>query len=256
MTNYVYIVGPAGSGKSTLTDSLANTIRSYDLHVLTLNLDPGAEWLPYTPDMDVREYITLAEVMDRYRLGPNGGLIVAVDLTINYINNFVEEIEYQNPDYVLVDTPGQMEIFAFREIGASIMKALGRGPSALLFLIDLFFAKKPSTLASALLLSASTYIRFRLPHLNVLTKIDMISEKEYRKISEWLENLEYLAEALELESESERRIMARDMLSIVSSLGFLGMPLPISATENRGMVELYSELQRMLSSEGEVETPI
>ena len=253
MTNFVYVLGPAGSGKSTLVAALSDVIKANGLSVAILNLDPGAEWLPYSPDIDVRDYVTLSEVMEQYKLGPNGGLIVAVDLTINYLEGFKDEIDYLGPDYVIVDTPGQMELFAFREIGASIVRSLSTGPSAVLFLIDSFFASRPSTLASALLLSASTYIRFMLPQLNILTKIDLLPRTRLEKLIEWLENLENLVEELEHESEEERRLIARDMLMIVGSLGFLGAPLPVSAVKNVGLLELYAEVQRMLGSEGEVE---
>ena len=50
-----------------------------EFDVATLNLDPGVVRLPYTPDIDVRTYVNYDAIVDKYQLGPNGGLIVAMD---------------------------------------------------------------------------------------------------------------------------------------------------------------------------------
>jgi len=49
------------------------------LKVSFINLDPGVEELPYTPQTDVREYVNVRDVMRRYGLGPNGALIKSID---------------------------------------------------------------------------------------------------------------------------------------------------------------------------------
>ncbi|MEM3832840.1 MAG: ATP/GTP-binding protein [Thermoprotei archaeon] len=251
---YIYILGPAGSGKSTLTASLANTIESHDLTVARVNLDPGAEWIPYEPDVDVRNYIKLSDVMEKYKLGPNGGLVVSVDLMINYINDMVKSIEDMEPDYVLIDTPGQMELFAFRDTGVNIAKILGaKKNSAILFLIDSFSMRKPSIMASMLLLAASTYVKFMFPQVNVLTKIDKISDDDLKQIIEWSQDLTALSDALELEMQESQREISRDILIIVSNLGFLGDMVPVSSFRSETTMALYAELQRIFSSEDEAE---
>jgi hypothetical protein len=44
-----------------------------EISVITVNLDPGVQKLPYNPHVDVRDYVTLEEVMEKHKLGPNGG---------------------------------------------------------------------------------------------------------------------------------------------------------------------------------------
>ena len=39
------------------------------------NLDPAAESFEYEPTIDIRELISLGDVMEEMDLGPNGGLI-------------------------------------------------------------------------------------------------------------------------------------------------------------------------------------
>ncbi|MEM3723791.1 MAG: ATP/GTP-binding protein, partial [Candidatus Hadarchaeales archaeon] len=161
MPSLIYLMGPAGCGKSTLTSALHDAISAQELDSITINLDPGVEWLPYTPDIDIRTYVSLSDVMKEFRLGPNGALIVAVDLVVNHLPEIREMVEKWNVDYVIVDTPGQMELFAFRETGPAVVESLSpAGDSMVLFLIDSFFAKNPSSFVSMLMLASSVIARF------------------------------------------------------------------------------------------------
>ena len=79
-TYIVFIVGTAGSGKSRLTEAFGNWLKMSKQDVATVNLDPGVDSLPYSPDIDVRDYVNISELMEKYQLGPNGALIMAADL--------------------------------------------------------------------------------------------------------------------------------------------------------------------------------
>jgi GPN-loop GTPase len=60
----IFITGTAGSGKSLLTARLLQWYRDNNAYPVTLNLDPGAVSLPYEPDVDVRNYIDIATLME------------------------------------------------------------------------------------------------------------------------------------------------------------------------------------------------
>ena len=128
----IFIVGTAGSGKSLLTSSFLEWLKIEKQKVATLNPDPGALTLPYTPDIDVRDYINIEEIMTKYGLGPNGALIMAADLIADEAERIGRDLEALNPDLVLVDTPGQMELFAFRASGPYIARELTKEPKACL----------------------------------------------------------------------------------------------------------------------------
>ncbi|MBN1676983.1 MAG: ATP/GTP-binding protein, partial [Candidatus Thermoplasmatota archaeon] len=55
--NHLYFIGTAGSGKSTLTHAFQVWLQTQGYDSITINLDPGAESLLYTPDIDVRDWI-------------------------------------------------------------------------------------------------------------------------------------------------------------------------------------------------------
>jgi GTPase SAR1 and related small G proteins len=84
-SKYIYVLGTAGSGKSTLVSVLESTFQKYKKYAILVNLDPGAEELPYQPTVDIRNFISLNDVMKKYKLGPNGALIVATDIMVNYL---------------------------------------------------------------------------------------------------------------------------------------------------------------------------
>jgi GTPase SAR1 family protein len=135
----VFIIGTAGSGKSMFTAAFSDWLKMSKQDVATVNLDPGALKLPYSPDVDVRNYVDATEIMEKYGLGPNGAAIMAADLIADEIENLTRDIDEAHADLVLVDTPGQMELFAFRASGPYIVNELTKEPKALMYLFDAVF---------------------------------------------------------------------------------------------------------------------
>ena len=84
----VFIIGTAGSGKSLLTASFSEWLKMSKQNVTVVNLDPGALKLPYSPDVDVRNYVNVGDLMEKYGLGPNGALIMAADLIADELMKF------------------------------------------------------------------------------------------------------------------------------------------------------------------------
>jgi len=121
---FLYFIGTAGSGKSTLTHIFKQWMNHRGLDAVTVNLDPGAENLPYVPDVDIRDWISLKEIMDSYELGPNGAQIACADMIALNTEDIKKSIESFKTDYILIDTPGQLELFVFREAGKFIVKFL------------------------------------------------------------------------------------------------------------------------------------
>ena len=119
--NIGYILGPAGSGKSHLTRSVFDWMNQSEYDVVTLNLDPAVVRLPYAPDIDVRQFVDYDDIIQKYELGPNGGIIVAMDHVALAIDQILEEVQNFGAEYMIVDFPGQIETIAFRSSGAVII---------------------------------------------------------------------------------------------------------------------------------------
>ena len=151
-----FIIGTAGSGKSLFTAAFAEWLKMSKQDVAVVNLDPGALKLPYQPDVDVRNYVDVGDIMEKYGLGPNGALIMAADLIADEIENLTRDIEEAHADIVLVDTPGQMELFAFRASGPYIVNELTKEPKALIYLFDAVFSINPLNYVSNMFLVRSS----------------------------------------------------------------------------------------------------
>ena len=100
----VFVIGTAGSGKSLFTASFAEWLKMSKQDVATVNLDPGTLKLPYSPDVDIRNYVDVGNIMEKFGLGPNGAVILAADLIADKIDTIAQEIENIGADIILVDT--------------------------------------------------------------------------------------------------------------------------------------------------------
>jgi len=217
-----------------------------------LNLDPGVKILPYTPDIDIRDFIVLEEVMNEYSLGPNGAMILASDLMVNFLDDIKDEIDEYNPDWIFVDTAGQLELFAFRETGPLIASSLGFGSiqRAVSFLFDSNFVLRPNGFISTLLLAASVQFRFKqIPQINILSKSDLIDEDQIDMIVNWSQDFRALED-----STSEREIgLIRELSMLISDvfiqLGSTTELIPCTIKEEEGLDLLFAYLQRVFDSD-------
>lgn len=241
----VFVIGTAGSGKSLLTASFAEWLKIAKQKVVTLNLDPGVLTLPYTPDIDVRDYINIRELMEKYRLGPNGALVMAADLIAEETERLENEIENLNPDMVLVDTPGQIELFAFRASGPYIASELTKEPKAIVCLFDSVFCASPLNYVSNLFLSAAVYNRFFIPQVYVLSKCDLLPSEDVNRIVDWSAKPKMLETAIEERLSGTRRLLSRDMMHAIYRLGLRGLLIPVSAKTNEGIINLSAMLERV-----------
>ncbi len=245
---FTFIVGTAGSGKSLLTSSLEKWLVGSDLSVAVVNLDPGVDSPPYTSDVDIREYVDYGEVVQSFGLGPNGALVASLDMGISHANDLRDEIIDTERDYVLVDCPGQMELFAFRNSGPLMVSSLrGDDPALSLYLLDSNIARTPTGYLSSTLLGISISIRFGLPQLNVLSKPDILNETELEEIVGWGNELYLLEDALEMSDEGLRREYSRAILEMLQTLDTATGSVPVSAKEMTGIEMLYGEMQRIFS---------
>ena len=249
--NIIFIVGTAGSGKSELTGSFTSWLEHQGEDVISVNLDPGAITLPYSPSVNVRDYVKVEEVMEEYSLGPNGGLMVACDMIIDVIDELYREIQEFVPEVVIIDTPGQMELFAFRSSGPYITASLSRERTAVLFLVDSVFAERPSGLTSSLLLATSVGYRLQKPQLNLLSKADLLPKESIERALRWVENPLDLMEALSKELAGLGREVNQRICEAIHDVNPSPHLLPVSAKTGEGLDDLFSQLQWVFGGGGE-----
>ena len=239
-----FVTGTAGSGKSLLTGALKDWYVNRGEDAIAVNLDPGVIDLPYEPDVDVRESVQLQDVMEEYGLGPNGALILATDMVATKLAQLQEQIESHNAENVIVDTPGQTELFAYRESGEFIVSELKADSKLLLFLVDPLLANTPSNYLSLALLSASVGLRLNIPKITVLTKRD-IARDRVRQIAEWSKDARTFEDALAVTKNGEAYSLYSELFRGIRRLSFGANLYPVSSTTREGMVALVGEMSRI-----------
>jgi len=242
----VFIIGTAGAGKSLFTAAFSEWLKMSKQDVAVVNLDPGSLKLPYSPDVDIRNYVDVGNIMEKYGLGPNGALIMAADLIADEIENITKDIESANADIVLVDTPGQMELFAFRASGPYIVNELTREPKAMVYLFDAVFSINPLNYVSNMFLSAAVYNRFFQPQVHLLSKCDLLPRKEVERITDWAANPRALENSIE-QLEDTKRLFSRNIMHAIRQIGLKFMLIPVSAKTNEGLINFNTTLERILT---------
>lgn len=150
--------------------------------------------------MDIRDTVDYKGIMKEYRLGPNGGILTALNLFTTKFDQVLDLLqgraqeETDAPAPVIIDTPGQIEIFTWSASGAIISEALGSHfPTAVIYVMDTERCSKPATFMSNMLYACSIMYKTRLPFVLVFNKTDL--EPCDRALS-WMQDFVCFQEAL------------------------------------------------------------
>ncbi|XP_053674508.1 GPN-loop GTPase 1 [Anopheles nili] len=197
----VIVLGMAGSGKTTFVKKLAQYrhCNSGSLPYL-INLDPACRETPYPVNIDIRDTVKYKEVMKRYNLGPNGGIVTALNLFSTKFGKVIELIEkaQDTHEYCIIDTPGQIEVFTWSASGTIITEALATCfPTVIVYVMDIVRSTSPTTFMSNMLYACSILYKARLPFIIVMNKVD-IQDCEFAV--QWMQDFETFQEALENET--------------------------------------------------------
>jgi len=233
----IFFIGTAGSGKSTLVSALYNWLDDQGYDVGVVNLDPAAEYLPYIPDIDIRNRISARKIMKQFKLGPNASIIAAVDMVVAEAERIKEEMEAIGAPIYLIDTPGQMELFAFRQSGAYLVQKLSDVHSLVVYVADAVYVQSVDGFATTMLLALSSRIRFKKPQVLVVNKVDLLSEEAIANIAQWAEDPDILLESLELPKYE------KEIIRSVANLGGFIEPIFVSAKTGEGLDKLYYQIQ-------------
>uniref|UniRef100_A0A0E0K124 protein disulfide-isomerase n=1 Tax=Oryza punctata TaxID=4537 RepID=A0A0E0K124_ORYPU len=224
------VIGPPGSGKTTYCNGMSQFLSLIGRKVAVVNLDPANDVLPYECAINIENLIKLSDVMSEHSLGPNGGLVYCLDYLEKNIDWLEEKLEPLIEDhYLLFDFPGQVELFFLhsntRNIINKLIKKLNLRLTAV-HLIDAHLCCDPGKYVSALLLSLSTMLHMELPHINVLSKIDLI--ENYGNLAFNLnfytdvEDLSYLQRHLDQDPRSAKyRKLTKELCDVIDDFGLV-----------------------------------
>lgn len=185
------VMGPAGSGKSTYCSTIAKHCEAIGRTVHIVNLDPAAEYFDYNVAFDIRSLIHVDDVMEDedLRFGPNGGLVFCLEYLVENVDWLHEQLGEDVDDYFLFDCPGQIELYTHLDVMKKLIQVLESWDFRVcgVFLIDSQFMVETTKFFSGVLSALSAMVNFETPHVNVITKMDLLNKAGRRKISRYLE---------------------------------------------------------------------
>uniref|UniRef100_A0A0E0NU65 GPN-loop GTPase n=1 Tax=Oryza rufipogon TaxID=4529 RepID=A0A0E0NU65_ORYRU len=196
----IIVIGMAGTGKTTFMHRLVCHTQASNMRGYVLNLDPAVMTLPFGANIDIRDTVRYKEVMKEYGLGPNGGILTSLNLFSTKFDEVISVIERRADqlDYVLVDTPGQIEIFTWSASGAIITEAFASTfPTVVAYVVDTPRSMSPVTFMSNMLYACSILYKTRLPMILTFNKVD-VAKHEFAL--EWMEDFEAFQTALDSDS--------------------------------------------------------
>jgi len=105
------VLGSPGAGKSTYCNGMQQFMSAIGRKCSVVNLDPANDHASYECAIDVRNLIKLEEIMEEDELGPNGGVLYALEELEHNMEWLEKGLSELGEDYVLFDCPGQVELY-------------------------------------------------------------------------------------------------------------------------------------------------
>lgn len=143
-------------------------------------MDPAAESFEHTPDLDIKDLISLEDVMEEMGLGPNGGLIYCFEFLMENLDFLSESLENLTEEYLIIfDMPGQIELYTHVPILPALARFLTQAGSldirlCATYLLEATFVVDRAKFFSGTLSAMSAMIMLEIPHLNILSKMDLV----------------------------------------------------------------------------------
>lgn len=177
-----FVMGPAGCGKSTYCATIQEHFRvGLRKTARVINIDPAAETFAYDCEIDVRDLISVDDVMEELEYGPNGGLVYAMEYIMENRSWLEDQLgEYNEDDYFLFDCPGQIELYSHLMVMRDFVEMLQNLDFRVagVYCIDINFVEDAPKFLSGALAALTAMVNLELPHVNVLTKCDLIKGDE------------------------------------------------------------------------------
>lgn len=222
---------------------MADFLRSQKRQVVIINLDPGNDALPFTATIDVSKLISVEDVMENCDLGPNGALVYCMEYLEKNLDWFFDQLApYVDSDhYFIFDLPGQIELYTHNTSVRNILKKFEQFGFRLcaVQLIDSHYCSDPGKFISVLLTVLTTMCQLELPHINVLSKVDLAEQNGRLHFgidfySEVLD-LEYLLQELDQTTLSKKYLkLNKGLVDVIENYGLVSF-LPLSIANEQSI---------------------
>ncbi|KAK9315796.1 GPN-loop GTPase [Lipomyces starkeyi] len=240
----VMVLGPAGVGKSTFCASLLNHIQSVGRRAHLVNLDPAAEPGEYEFTVDIRDLISLEDVMEEMSFGPNGGLLYCFEFLMGHLDWLDEEIGDYEDEFLIFDCPGQIELYTHIPVLPALAKHLTQNLGFSLcaaYLLEAPFVIDKPKFFSGVMSAMSAMILLELPHINILSKLDLIKDDiSKRELKQFLNPDPTLLSGINSSTNPKFYNLNRALVQLIDDFGMVQfLPLDSTAPESVGNILSY-----------------
>ncbi|XP_011876793.1 PREDICTED: GPN-loop GTPase 3 [Vollenhovia emeryi] len=240
------VMGPAGSGKSTYCSVMQQHASDTGKTIDVVNLDPAAEYFDYQPLVDIRDLIHLDDAMEDEELnfGPNGGLVYCMEYLVENAPEWLEEnLSDTDDDYIIFDCPGQIELYTHMTVIRQLITVLQNLNFRVcgIFLIDVQFMIDASKFLSGTLATLSVMINLDIPHISILSKMDMLSKSARKRLEDYTnpDPHSLLADAEQGPWNEKYRKLTESLGEVISSYSLVHfLPLNIKNEESIADIKL------------------
>ncbi|KAG0152545.1 hypothetical protein CROQUDRAFT_55919 [Cronartium quercuum f. sp. fusiforme G11] len=236
------IIGPPGSGKTTYCWGLQQYFKAIGRSAVIINLDPAVSEIPYEASIDVRELIDLQDVMRYKNLGPNGSILFCLEYIETHFDWFSDKLNsltQSDPqgsstsqvevDYIVLDLPGQIELSTDHQSLKNILHRLEKldWRLAVVQLTDATHIVDAAKYISIVLLNLKAMLNLGLPHINVLSKIDLLKGlgEEFKLNLDFytdVQDLSYLLPILDQQTTPKFSKLNRAMIDLIEDFNLVG----------------------------------
>jgi GTPase SAR1 family protein len=244
------VVGAPGAGKTTYCNGMQQFMEALKRRVAVVNLDPANDLLPYKCALNITDLVRVDVVMEKEELGPNGALMYCMEyleVNLDWLKQRVLTLQAEG-FYVLLDCPGQVELYTHHPSMGRVLAAMSRWNCRLtvVHLVDCLHCQQPASYIAALLLSLTTMLQLHMPHINVLSKWDNLHEKELALgVDFYLEvqDLRHLRRHLDRHLPRAFRRLNKALAELVEDFGLVSF-IPLSIADKESVASLLQAIDR------------
>ena len=170
----VFILGPAGVGKTSIVKKLIDITRENQLNCKAINLDPGCTQVVFDNIFDVREISNTQKIIEENNFGPNYAMIESFNNVLNQRKKIFNKIRNLETDIIYFDTPGQMEVFLFNAKTPLFLNEINKYIKPIgVFVLDNEMVKNIRKMIVTEFLTISFEMHLSLPLITVINKSDL-----------------------------------------------------------------------------------
>ena len=249
------VLGSSGSGKTSFCHAMKNFVNSTEECPIFINLDPGNYITLDDCHINIQELINSYEIMPELNLGPNGSFMYSVEYFEKNSDwfecKFSNLLQKLNNGFLIFDFPGQIELFTHNiSVRRFIQKSLSNKINLVgVTLTDSFFFKDTSSNNSLMLVSIIIMLNVELPHLNLLSKTDLIYNQNWFGFSDnfYFNKYKYPIKTIKQNCFIWSKRLLYDFTQLMSEFSTLNLTL-VSVYFPKTIKIIYNKLKCIIKS--------